>query len=106
MNCQFAIIYLYIVYNIPYRRARLVYRPLGRVRARAKVSSILRTNLLYTRYPIVAPALGLAAAFRSNASREQRYLAYKQIYILIDFRGLIILILLISGNLLNHKTRI
>ena len=32
---------------------------------------------LYTRYPIVARALGLAAAFRPSASREQRYLAYK-----------------------------
>ena len=31
---------------------------------------------LYTRYPIVARALGLAA-FRPSASREQRYLAYK-----------------------------
>ena len=29
---------------------------------------------LYTRYPIVARALGLA--FRPSASREQRYLAY------------------------------
>ena len=32
---------------------------------------------MYTRYPIVARALGLAAAFRPSASREQRYLAYK-----------------------------
>ena len=32
---------------------------------------------LYTRYPIVARALGLAAAFRPSASCEQRYLAYK-----------------------------
>ena len=32
---------------------------------------------LYTRYPIVAHALGLEAAFRPSASREQRYLAYK-----------------------------
>ena len=31
--------------------------------------------VLYTRYPIVARALGLAA-FRPSASREQRYLAY------------------------------
>ena len=31
---------------------------------------------LYTRYHIVARALGLAA-FRPSASREQRYLAYK-----------------------------
>ena len=31
--------------------------------------------MLYTRYPIVARALGLAAA-RPSASREQRYLAY------------------------------
>ena len=30
---------------------------------------------LYTRYPIVARALGLA--FRPSASRKQRYLAYK-----------------------------
>ena len=33
-------------------------------------------KVLYTRYPIVARALGLAAAFRPSASREQRYLAY------------------------------
>ena len=52
------------VYNIPYRRARAW--PLGRVRARAKESCIqwligLLLNdiqALYTRYPIVARALG------------------------------------------------
>ena len=30
--------------------------------------------VLFTRYPIVARALGLAAAFRLSASREQRYI--------------------------------
>ena len=38
--------------------------------------AFLAPFLLYTRYPIVARALGLAAAFRPSASREQRYLAY------------------------------
>ena len=38
--------------------------------------SLVIVQLLYTRYPIVARALGLAA-FRPSASREQRYLAYK-----------------------------
>ena len=33
--------------------------------------------LVYKRCPIVALALGLAAAFRPSASREQMYLAYK-----------------------------
>ena len=32
--------------------------------------------VLYTRYPIVARALGLA--FKPSASREQRYLAYNR----------------------------
>ena len=35
----------------------------------------MQDTFLYTRYPIVARALGLAA--RPSASREQRYLAYK-----------------------------
>ena len=64
----------YIVYKIPYRRARAW--PLGRV--------------LYTRYPIVArrawPVQPLSRVRRASkgilhtrpsASREQRYLAYK-----------------------------
>ena len=38
--------------------------------------TVLDLFCLYTRYPIVARALGLAAAFRPSASREQRYLAY------------------------------
>ena len=33
------------------------------------------TFMLYTRYPIVARALGLAAA-KDECAREQRYLAY------------------------------
>ena len=43
----------------------------------------LQDHRLYTRYPIVArhTVLGLPAAFRPNASREQRYLAYKTIVV-------------------------
>ena len=37
---------------------------------------LIHAASLYTRYPIVARALGLAAA-SASASREQRYLAYK-----------------------------
>ena len=39
-------------------------------------SVIPREASLYTRYPIVARALGLAAA--AECAREQRYLAYKR----------------------------
>ena len=38
---------------------------------------IKRTEYLYTRYPIVARR-AWPAGFRPSASREQRYLAYKQ----------------------------
>ena len=35
-----------VVYKIPYRRARLALRPLGRVRARAKISCIQVNKLI------------------------------------------------------------
>ena len=65
-----------IVYKKPYRRA-CAWSSGYRVRARAKLSC------LYTRYPIVARALGLAA----ECAREQRYLAYNYLAYtnIIDF---------------------
>ena len=53
----------------------MLYRILNIFNVFAKFPT--RNTTLYTRYPIVARALGLAAAFRPSASREQRYLAYK-----------------------------
>ena len=59
-------------------RGRVLVSAMVRVRVEGCIQYTLSSHAalgLYTRYPIVTRALGLAA-FRPSASREQRYLAY------------------------------